>query len=103
MQGGQIVSEPAFYAPPLPPKGMPGKPAIVHNVVYHHGGVPFPGFPESFHPQERLKYWQKQDLGENGGATPGEITRVEVDEGAYFEGWRDAVKGIWQTIAPALS
>ena len=29
--------------------------------------------------------------------------RIEVDESAYLEGWRDAVKGIWQAIAPALS
>jgi len=103
MQGGYMVSEPAFH-PAMPPmKAIPGKPGIAHNVAYHHGGVPFPGFPESFHPGERLKYWQKQDLGKNGEAAPDEKTRVEVDEGAYFEGWRDAVKGIWQTIAPALS
>jgi hypothetical protein len=104
MRGGQIVSEPAFYPPAPLPKGVPGKPAaIAHTVMYHHGGVPFPGFPESFHPGERLKYWQKQDLGKNGEPAPGETSRVEVDEGAYFEGWCDAVKGIWQTIAPALS
>jgi hypothetical protein len=29
--------------------------------------------------------------------------RVEIDESAYLEGWRDAVKGIWRTISPALS
>jgi hypothetical protein len=28
--------------------------------------------------------------------------RVEVDEGSYLAGWRDAVKDIWQAVAPAL-
>jgi hypothetical protein len=102
MKGGHMVSEPAFHPAMPPAKVMPGKPAIVHNVVYHQGDFPFPGFPTSFHPEERLKYWQGQDREKNGEAA-GETTRVEVDEGAYFEGWRDAVKGIWQTIAPALS
>jgi hypothetical protein len=104
MQGGHIVSEPAFH-PAMPPmKAVPGKPGIAaHNVVYHRAAVPFPGFPTSFHPEERLKYWQDQDREKNGEAAAGETTRVEVDEGAYFEGWRDAIKGIWQTIAPALS
>ncbi|GHO96768.1 hypothetical protein KSF_068160 [Reticulibacter mediterranei] len=107
MQGGHIVSEPAF---PVPGKHVFSKPAfppgeqpIHHEVFYHRAGVPFPDFPTSFHPEERLKYWQDQDREKNGEAAAGETTRVEVDEGAYFEGWRDAVKGIWQTIAPALS
>jgi hypothetical protein len=107
MSGGHMVSEPAF---PMPgklvlkkPAFPPGEPPIHHDVFYHQGGVPFPGFPTSFQPEERLKYWQDQDREKNGEAAAGEPTRVEVDEGAYFEGWRDAVKGIWQTIAPALS
>ena len=39
----------------------------------------------------------------SGQAAQGEATRIDVDNSAYLEGWRDAVKGIWQTIAPALS
>jgi hypothetical protein len=84
------------HAAPLPPEP--------HQVViYHHAGKPFPGFPESFHPDERLQHWQKQDREMSGQAAEGAATRIDVDNSAYLEGWRDAVKGIWQTIAPALS
>lgn len=82
--------------PPLPPVSEPG-------FHLHHAGIPFPGFPQSFHPSERLQYWEEQDREMSGQATPGDVARIEVDETAYLEGWRDAVKGIWQTIAPALS
>lgn len=61
------------------------------------------GLPTSFHPAERLQYWQDQD---RDGSTEGprdEAARVEVDESAYLEAWRDAVNGIWRTISPALS
>jgi hypothetical protein len=44
-----------------------------------------------------------QDREMSGQAPEGEAARIEVDETAYLEGWRDAVKGIWQTISPALS
>jgi ribosome modulation factor len=102
MQRGHIVSEPDFH-PGMPPiKAMVAKADMAHKVMHHHVGGPFPDFPTSFHPEERLKYWQDQDREKNGEAA-GETTRVEVDEGAYLEGWRDAVKGIWQAIAPALS
>lgn len=56
-------------------------------------------FPDSFHPVERLQYWEKQELQEQG---EGPTTRVEVDEASYLEGWRDSVKEIWQAISPAL-
>ena len=69
----------------------------------HHAGIPFPGFPHSFHPAERIRYWEDQDREMSGQASQGEAARIEVDEAAYLEGWRDAVKGIWHTIAPALS
>jgi ribosome modulation factor len=79
-------------------------PSDPRMVIYHHaGGKPFPAFPESFHPDERLQYWQNQDRTTSGQAAEGEGARVEIDKSAYLEGWRDAVKGIWQTIAPALS
>lgn len=92
----------AVFSAPVPP--MPAMPSTAEHVVYQRaGGVPFPGFPESFHPDQRLRYWQEQDREKSGPAQGGEATRVDIDEGAYLEGWRDAVKGIWQTIAPALS
>lgn len=72
-------------------------------VIHHHTGKPFPGFPESFHPDERLQHWQNQDREMSEQAAEGPATRIDVDNSAYLEGWRDAVKGIWQTIAPALS
>lgn len=98
-EAGAVFSAPA---PPISP--MSAMPLTAENVVYHRaGGVPFPGFPESFHPDQRLQYWQEQDREKSGPAQEGEATRVDIDEGAYLEGWRDAVKGIWQTIAPALS
>jgi len=81
----------------------PAKPPGPTMVFYHHGGKPFPGFPESFHPGERLQHWQNQDREMSGQAAEGESKRLAVDENAYLEGWRDAVKGIWQTISPALS
>ena len=82
---------------------MSAMPSASENVFYHRVGIPFPGVPESFHPAERLQYWQDQDRERSGEAPQGEAKRIEVDESAYLEGWRDAVKGIWQTIAPALS
>lgn len=110
--GGHSASVPAFHPPeislqaagpahpPMPPEPpMPIMGNVSHNVVFHRAGLPFPGFPESFHPMERLQYWQEQDHAKSGG----QGGRLEVDEGAYLEGWRDAVKGIWQTISPALS
>ncbi|HTK05719.1 MAG TPA: hypothetical protein VL485_00995 [Ktedonobacteraceae bacterium] len=92
-----------FHASPSSVKAMPPIPPGTENVFYHHVGMPFPGFPESFHPAERLQYWQDQDREKSAGGQGGGATRIEVDESAYLEGWRDAVKGIWQTIAPALS
>ncbi len=83
----------------------PAMPPASQGVFYHHHrvGIPFPGFPNSFHPAERLQYWQDQDRERSAEAPQGEAARIEVDETAYLEGWRDAVKGIWQTISPALS
>jgi hypothetical protein len=123
--GGAAHTAPAFQPPPFPPMpAMPPGPEVggnvsyrvfdkphtvramgpgPHTVFYQHGGQPFPAFPESFRPDERLQYWQKQDQEMSGQAAEGEATRVEVDATAYMEGWRDAVKGIWQTISPALS
>jgi hypothetical protein len=72
-------------------------------VFFHHAGKPFLGIPESFRPDERLQHWQNQDREMSGQAAGGEAARIEIDKSAYLEGWRDAVKGIWQTIAPALS
>jgi ribosome modulation factor len=112
-------SVPAFpFPPPVPQDPASGgvgyrvihkqhsAPAMLPGpkmVFYHHGGKPFPGFPESFHPGERLQHWQNQDREMSGQAAEGESRRLAVDYSAYLEGWRDAVKGIWQTISPALS
>ena len=82
------------------PDMPPGSP---HVLSHHIGGIPFHSIPSSFHPDERLQYWQEQDREMSAEASQGEAVRIEVDESAYLEGWRDAVKGIWQTIAPALS
>ena len=103
MEAGQVASGTMHYPPMPPAKAMPAMPPAPENVFYHRVGIPFPGFPESFHPVERLQYWQDQDRERSREASQGEATRIEVDESAYLEGWRDAVKGIWQTIAPALS
>lgn len=105
MEAGQVTSE-VVRRPPIPK--VPGmavtRPAWKGVVSHHHrAGIPFPGFPNSFHPAERLQYWQEQDRKGSAEAPQGEAARVEIDEGAYLEGWRDAVKGIWQTISPALS
>jgi hypothetical protein len=91
--------------PPMPsaPRMSPMPPAPEFGFRYHHAGIPFPGFPQSFHPAERIRHWEDQDREMSGQAPQGEAARIEVDETAYLEGWRDAVKGIWQTIAPALS
>jgi hypothetical protein len=78
-------------------------PASEFGFHHHHAGIPIPGFPQSFHPAERIRHWEDQDREMSGQAPQGEAARIEVDETAYLEGWRDAVKGIWQTIAPALS
>ena len=67
----------------------------------HQAGVPFPGLPELFHPAEHMQYWENQDREMSG--QQGETMRIEVDQAANLEGWRDAIKGIWQTISPALS
>ena len=87
---------PVTHAVSLQPM-LPGPQIVPH----HQAGVPFLGFPESFHPAERLQYWESQDREMSG--QQGEATRIEVDGAAYLEGWRDAVKGIWQTVSPALS
>jgi hypothetical protein len=84
------------HAAPLPPL-----PPASQIKFYHQAGVPFSGLPESFRPAEHLQYWENQDREMSG--QPGETMRVEVDEAAYLEGWRDAIKGIWQTISPVLS
>jgi hypothetical protein len=91
--------------PPMPPdpRMSPMPPASEFGFHHHHAGIPFPGFPQSFHPAERIRHWEDQDREMSGQAPQGEAARIEVDETAYMEGWRDAVKGIWQTIAPALS
>jgi ribosome modulation factor len=105
IEAGQTASGIVLH-PPIPPApAMSAMPPAAENVFYHHHrvGIPFPGFPESFHPAQRLQYWQSQDRERSGEAPQGQATRIEVDERAYLEGWRDAVKGIWQTIAPALS
>ena len=96
--GVHIASRAAMHGPAMP--AVPGVPPPESlNLFYHRAGAPFPGAPDSFHPSKRLQYWQDQDRErkELQGA------RVEVDESAYLEGWRDAIKSIWQTIAPALS
>jgi hypothetical protein len=98
---------PLPQAPPLHPpmvqhaEPLPPLPPASQIVFYHQPGVPFPGLPESFHPAERLQYWENQDR--DTSEQQGETMRIEVDEAAYLEGWRDAIKGIWQTISPALS
>src|SRR5579859_1117815 len=88
-------------APAMPP--MPPMPPGPKFAFPDHVGIPFPGFPQSFHPAERIQHWEGQDREMSGQAPQDEAARVEVDETAYLEGWRDAIKGVWQTIAPALS
>ena len=94
-----VIHQPMPQVPGIPP--MPQPPEFGFHL--HHAGIPFPGFPQSFHPDERLQYWEDQDREMSGQAPQGEAARIEVDETAYLEGWRDAIKDIWQTIAPALS
>ena len=90
---------------PFMPPALPGAPGqqVTQRVLFSRGDRPFPGFPESFHPTERIQHWLEQDREMSGPGQQGEAARIEVDESAYLEGWRDAVKGIWQTISPALS
>lgn len=104
-----LLVPPDPQAPPLYPpvahavslQPMLPAPQIVSHHHHHLAGVPFLGFPESFHPAERLQYWENQDREMSGQQS--EATRIEVDGAAYLEGWRDAIKGIWQTVSPALS
>jgi ribosome modulation factor len=103
IEAGQTVSGPVPHPPMPPAPAMSAMSPASGHVLYHRVGPPFPGFPVSFHPAEHLQYWQNQDRERSAEAPQGEATRIEVDESAYLEGWRDAVKGIWQTIAPALS
>src|SRR5258708_26776206 len=103
MLGGKAGSGTVLH-PPIPPaQAMSAMPSASENVFYHRIGIPFPGFPESFHPVERLQYWQDQDREKSVETPQGEATRIEVHESPHLEGWRDPVKGIWQAIAPALS
>ena len=104
MSAGQAVSG-AVHTSGRTAPAMPEMPPGSQGVFYHHHrvGIPFSSFPYSFHPAERLQYWQDQDRERSAEASQGEAARIEVDETAYLEGWRDAVKGIWQTISPALS
>ena len=52
---------------------------------------PFPtAFPRSFPLDDALKRWQEQDAA------------ADVDEVAYMQGWLDAVRELWETVAPAL-
>ena len=101
----QAASSVVTRRPPMPlAPGMPPMPPVPEFGFHlHHAGIPFPGFPQSFHPAERIQHWENQDREMSGQALQGEAARIEVDETAYLEGWRDAIKGIWQTIAPALS
>jgi hypothetical protein len=90
---------------------MQPMPPGAQGVVLHHQrpATPLPaiplssGLPTSFHPSERLQDWQDQDREGSAEGPPDEAARVEVDESAYLEGWRDAVQGIWRTISPALA
>jgi hypothetical protein len=74
-----------------------------------------PWFPQSFKVDGRLRRWVVQDAGPaaTSGHEPGEDGwsgepdgrpegAVDVDKGAYFAGWRDAVKEIWQVVSKAL-
>ena len=121
----QMITTPPSFLPPTPP--MPPTPGQSYMVTQPappefaaHSGLPHPprstrerpvvqvhfdphgfqgAFPASFNPVERLQYWEKQELQEQG---EGPTTRVAVDEASYLEGWRDSVKEIWQAISPAL-
>jgi hypothetical protein len=64
-------------------------------------------FPESFALAERLDSWVIRDAEVGELPTREEQERIErfraaIDEPAYLEGWRDAIKEIWQTVKPAL-
>lgn len=83
---------------------LPMPPGAQGVVPHQRPAIPLSsGLPTSFHPTERLQSWQDQDRDGSAEGSPDEAARVEVDESAYLEGWRDAVKGIWRTISPALS
>jgi hypothetical protein len=90
---------PEFGAHLLPPHlSQPTHEPSGPHIRFDPRGLPG-AFPASFHPVERLQYWEKQELQEQG---EGPTTHVEVDEASYLEGWRDSVKEIWQAISPAL-
>lgn len=55
-------------------------------------------FPDSFPLDERLEYWENHD---REAQLPG-TGDAQEDEIAYLEGWRDAVKEIWEAVAPSL-
>ncbi len=64
-------------------------------------------FPTSFRIDDRLDVWVANDLEAGDVLMREEAERVsqarsQVDEAGYLEGWRDAIKEIWQTISPAL-
>jgi hypothetical protein len=90
----------------MPPMGSGAQGVVSHQP---HPAIPIPvipissGLPTSFHPTERLQFWQGQDRKGSVGGAPDTAAHVEIDESAYLEGWRDAVQGIWRTISPALS
>ncbi|HEX4208314.1 MAG TPA: hypothetical protein VHZ51_29745 [Ktedonobacteraceae bacterium] len=113
LPGGQVpIQFPDHPLSPFPEQlRVPPMPPGAQGVFPHHqrSAIPLPaiplssGLPTSFHPAERLQSWQDQDREGSAEGPPDEAARVEVDESAYLEGWRDAVKGIWRTISPALS
>ena len=86
---------------------------IARRIHHQHGHAPW--FPKSFKVDERLRRWVDQDAGPEAATEhePGEDRwsgepdgqpggAVDVDEGAYMAGWRDAVKEIWQVVSKAL-
>ncbi len=83
-------------------------PQLVNEAHPEKWWPPNPGrkqkFPTSFHLEEHLETWIVRDNGDSDVLTSEEQehARSQIDEAAYLEGWRDAIKEIWEAIAPSL-
>jgi hypothetical protein len=80
-------------------------------VGYEEPELPLlPGFPGGLHAlRERKKVWLLRDFGLEREPARGDPEYApfnaafdKADDGAYLEGWRDALLELWRAVKPAL-
>ncbi|GEM_PF-6539798 len=79
-----------------------------NEVAKGFGLSPVARIFESFRVAERLDRWAAEDAGvQEELPTPEQQehlarVRADLDEVAYLQGWRDAVRDVWLAVEPAL-